>query len=71
MVSTQLLTNGRAAGDPRAMSPVGEDDVMSTTDDRSFSPEALKEKYRQEREKRLRSEGNAQYLRIHGRLRRL
>jgi cyclohexanone monooxygenase len=31
-----------------------------------FSPEALKEKYRQEREKRLRPEGQAQYLEFSG-----
>ncbi|RVT89449.1 flavin-containing monooxygenase [Sphingomonas crocodyli] len=32
----------------------------------AFSPDALKEKYRIEREKRLRSDGNAQYLEISG-----
>ncbi|WP_395851660.1 flavin-containing monooxygenase [Cystobacter fuscus] len=32
----------------------------------SFSPEALKEKYRLEREKRLRADGNAQYVDLSG-----
>ncbi|AKQ67231.1 Cyclohexanone monooxygenase [Myxococcus hansupus] len=34
--------------------------------ERSFSPEALKEKYRLEREKRLRPDGNKQYLPLKG-----
>lgn len=32
----------------------------------AFSPEALKEKYRLEREKRLRPDGNAQYVDLSG-----
>ena len=31
-----------------------------------FDPDALREKYRQERDKRLRPDGNAQYLQITG-----
>jgi cyclohexanone monooxygenase len=36
----------------------------ATLTDLGFDPEALREKYRQEREKRLRPEGNAQYTNI-------
>jgi len=32
----------------------------------SFDPDALREKYRQERDKRLRKDGNAQYLEVTG-----
>src|SRR5262245_57378715 len=34
---------------------------------RSFDPDALREKYRQEREKRLRPDGNDQYIEVTGR----
>ncbi len=37
-----------------------------TTTDLGFDPDALREKYRIERDKRLRAEGNAQYLEIKG-----
>jgi cation diffusion facilitator CzcD-associated flavoprotein CzcO len=36
--------------------------------DRSIDKEALRRKYREERDKRLRPDGNAQYLRLEGRL---
>ena len=35
-----------------------------TQEDLGFDPDALREKYRQEREKRLRSDGNAQYIEV-------
>ena len=38
----------------------------SSTDDLGFDPEALKAKYRAERDKRLRTDGNAQYREIAG-----
>ena len=31
-----------------------------------FDPEALREKYRQERDKRVRADGNAQYIEVEG-----
>ncbi|WP_199741874.1 NAD(P)/FAD-dependent oxidoreductase [Corallococcus sp. CA047B] len=40
--------------------------TATTKGELSFSPEALKEKYRQEREKRLRADGAAQYLPLQG-----
>ena len=36
------------------------------TGERRFDPEALREKYRQERDKRLRPEGNDQYVELTG-----
>ena len=33
----------------------------------SFDPEALREKYRRERDKRLRADGNEQYVEVKGR----
>ena len=42
---------------------------MNTTVDKpAIDKEALKRKYREERDKRLRPDGNAQYVRIEGRL---
>ena len=38
----------------------------ATPTDLAFDPDALREKYRQERDKRLRADGNAQYLEITG-----
>ena len=35
----------------------------------TFDPQALREKYRSERDKRLRPDGNDQYVEIAGRLR--
>jgi len=40
---------------------------QSTTPGLGFDPEALREKYRQERDKRLRPDGNDQYLELKGR----
>ncbi|WP_199727703.1 NAD(P)/FAD-dependent oxidoreductase [Corallococcus sp. CA049B] len=40
--------------------------TATTKGELSFSPEALKEKYRQEREKRLRADGTAQYRPLQG-----
>ncbi|WP_395839088.1 flavin-containing monooxygenase [Cystobacter fuscus] len=40
--------------------------IASKKGEVSFSPEALKEKYRLEREKRLRADGNAQYVDLSG-----
>ncbi|WP_198956179.1 NAD(P)/FAD-dependent oxidoreductase [Archangium sp. Cb G35] len=40
--------------------------IASKKGELSFSPEALREKYRQEREKRLRADGNAQYRDLSG-----
>jgi cyclohexanone monooxygenase len=37
-----------------------------TTTQLPFDPEALREKYRQERDKRLRPDGNAQYIEVKG-----
>jgi cyclohexanone monooxygenase len=37
-----------------------------TTDDLTFNPDALREKYREERDKRVRSDGNAQYTEVTG-----
>jgi len=34
--------------------------------DLGFDPDALRERYRQEREKRLRPDGNAQYIEVKG-----
>ena len=39
--------------------------------DLDFDPDALREKYRQERDKRLRDEGNEQYVEVSGRFARL
>ena len=42
---------------------------MTTTADSAtleFDPDALREKYRRERDKRLRAEGNAQYVEVTG-----
>ena len=38
----------------------------ASTTDRPFDPDALRDKYRQERDKRLRKEGNSQYLEVVG-----
>lgn len=40
--------------------------TSSETTERTFDPDALREKYRQERDKRLRADGNAQYTAIGG-----
>ncbi len=40
--------------------------VEQATTELAFDPEALREKYRQERDKRLRAEGNNQYLEVTG-----
>jgi cation diffusion facilitator CzcD-associated flavoprotein CzcO len=40
--------------------------VDAGTQERSFDPDALREKYRQERDKRLRPDGNDQYVRVVG-----
>ena len=37
-----------------------------TVTDRGFDPDALREKYRQERDKRLRTDGNQQYIEVTG-----
>ncbi|MCJ7436146.1 MAG: NAD(P)/FAD-dependent oxidoreductase, partial [Acidimicrobiia bacterium] len=39
---------------------------MTTTDDLGFDPEVLREKYRQERERRLRADGIEQYVEVAG-----
>src|SRR2546425_1216672 len=39
---------------------------MTLATDLGFDPEALRERYRQEREKRLRPDGNAQYVEVKG-----
>jgi cation diffusion facilitator CzcD-associated flavoprotein CzcO len=39
---------------------------MSATPDLDFDPDALREKYREERDKRLRADGNTQYVEIAG-----
>ena len=41
-----------------------------TTDNLAFDPDALRAKYRAERDKRLRADGNKQYLEVKGELRR-
>jgi cyclohexanone monooxygenase len=41
-------------------------DAAGTADDLGFDPEALRAKYRQERDKRVRADGNAQYREIAG-----
>ncbi|MGZ6018520.1 MAG: flavin-containing monooxygenase [Phenylobacterium sp.] len=41
-------------------------DAAKPTDDLGFDPEALRAKYREERDKRLRADGNAQYREIAG-----
>ena len=38
----------------------------SSAEDLGFNPEALREKYRQERDKRIRSDGNDQYTEVTG-----
>ncbi|MDP3852628.1 NAD(P)/FAD-dependent oxidoreductase [Phenylobacterium sp.] len=43
-----------------------EDKARTTPDDLGFDPEALRAKYRAERDKRLRADGNAQYQEIAG-----
>jgi len=40
--------------------------TLADAKDLGFDPEALREKYRQERERRLRADGNAQYVEIAG-----
>ena len=39
---------------------------MDSETDQAFDPVALREKYRQERDKRLRRDGNEQYLEVKG-----
>ena len=39
---------------------------MSTTDDLGFDPNALRDKYQQERNKRLRPDGSDQYIEMKG-----
>ena len=41
-------------------------EAISPTDDLGFDPDALKKKYRAERDKRLRTDGNEQYVEIKG-----
>src|SRR5688572_2730472 len=43
---------------------------QTATPDLGFDPDALREKYRQERDRRLRSDGNAQYREVAGELER-
>ena len=40
-----------------------------TTTNLAFDPEALRAKYRAERDKRLRADGNEQYVEVDGRVR--
>jgi cation diffusion facilitator CzcD-associated flavoprotein CzcO len=40
--------------------------VSEPTDDAAFDPDALRKKYREERDKRLRADGNEQYLEVTG-----
>ena len=49
---------------PRAARRGGQ--VMSTTEDLGFDPDALREKYRAERDKRLRADANEQYQEVVG-----
>ena len=49
--------------DPRAPSPGAQDPA-----DLAFDPDALRAKYREEREKRLRADGNEQYREVKGEL---
>jgi cyclohexanone monooxygenase len=50
------------------MSSAPEDTTSSTADSpfKEFDPEALRERYRAERQKRLRSDGNEQYVQVEG-----
>ena len=41
-------------------------DARGTRTDLPFDPDALREKYRQERDKRLRADGNEQYVEVVG-----
>ena len=40
--------------------------IMSVTADLPYDPDALRERYREEREKRLRDDGNEQYVEMKG-----
>ena len=40
--------------------------AIRESDTRSFDPNALREKYRIERDKRIRSDGNDQYVEVSG-----
>jgi cyclohexanone monooxygenase len=42
------------------------DDALNLELDLGFDPDALREKYRQEREKRLRDDGRKQYVDVSG-----
>ena len=39
---------------------------MAEAEELGFDPDALREKYRQERDKRLRDDGNEQYVEVKG-----
>ncbi len=56
------------AADPTAADPTIADpsDPPATGDPNGFDPDALREKYRLERDKRLRADGNEQYLEVVG-----
>ena len=41
-------------------------DTLSSDTGMDFDPDALREKYREERDKRLRSDGNDQYIAMDG-----
>lgn len=48
------------------MSGSGEDEIKQDVSGLGFDPDALREKYRLEREKRLREDGNEQYVEVKG-----
>ena len=57
----------RAAEDEESVDANGPDPIEAAKAGLTFDPDALREKYRQERDKRLRADGEAQYLELSGR----
>lgn len=53
-----------AAGDEESAEANGPDPIEAAKAGLDFDPDALREKYRQERDKRLRADGEAQYLEL-------
>jgi len=64
-----LPRRGRSEADADARRPRGRPDVSdtdTTAQESDFDPDALRRKYQLERDKRLRQDGNAQYVELTG-----
>jgi cyclohexanone monooxygenase len=63
---TAPITGTRAAGDDDSVDDNGPDPIEAAKAGLDFDPDALRDKYRQERDKRIRTDGEAQYLELAG-----